>query len=116
MAERREGADWAGGRAGWSVRSFLWRGGYSRASFSVGSGLGLPIVGAIARAHGGDVSNQYQRRTRAAAELMKKDAPAVRHRHGMVSESLSEYGLTVRLRSNYGVYVTVSGRDGIEGF
>lgn len=47
---------------------------------------------------------------------MKEDAPAVRHRHGMVSESLSEYGLTVRLRSNYGVYVTVSGRDGIEGF
>ncbi|MDX0470268.1 hypothetical protein GOD90_33070 [Sinorhizobium medicae] len=37
------------------------RGGYSRASFSGGSGLGQPIVGAIALAHGGDASNQYQR-------------------------------------------------------
>lgn len=39
---------------------------------------------------------------RAAAGLKKKDTPPVRHRHGMVGESLSEYGLTVRLRSNYG--------------
>lgn len=51
---------------------FFWRGGYSRASFSVGSGLGLPIVGAIARAHGGDASNQYQRRTRRGSRAQEE--------------------------------------------
>lgn len=53
-----------------------------------------------------------------AAELKKKDVPAVRHRHGMVGESLSEYDLTVRLRSNYGVYddVWAASLIGIERF
>lgn len=46
-----------------------------------------------------------------AAELKKKDIPAVRHRLGIVGERLSEYDLTVRLRSNYRVYVTVLVRD-----
>lgn len=33
----------------------------------------------------------------------------MRHRHGMVGESLSEYGLTVRLRSNYGSMLMIWG-------
>ncbi|WP_457659834.1 ATP-binding protein [Sinorhizobium medicae] len=51
---------------------FFWRGGYSRASFSGGSGLGLPIVGAIARVHGGDASNQYQWRTRRGSRAQEE--------------------------------------------
>lgn len=59
----------ADGRAGWSVRSFRARR-LLASKLQRWFGLGQPIVGAIALAHGG--------------------------------ESLSEYGLTGRLRSNYG--------------